>query len=80
MAFVKSLGLKVGVLSVAVVTTNVLVVVPTVILADVVFPPLPEAFSEKVIVWLSSFSNTARDFTRRRLGHASRRGGGGCED
>ena len=50
LAFVKSLGLKVGVLSVAVVTTNVLVVVPTVIFADVVFPPLPVAFSEKVIV------------------------------
>lgn len=46
--FVKSLGLNVIVSEV--VTTNVLVVVPTVILADVVFPALPVALSEKVIV------------------------------
>ena len=41
-----------GVLAIAVVTVNVLVTVPTVILHCVVFPPLPVAFSEKVITVL----------------------------
>ena len=47
-ASVKSLGLKVGVLAIAVVTVNVRVTVPTVILADVVFPPPPVAVKENV--------------------------------